>query len=74
MLKNWTFTRVIYILIGGYTAISAVMEQDWLFAVIGLLFAGMGVFKVGCAGKSCQISNTKAKNTNTNEIEYEEIK
>ena len=79
MFKNRNLIRLLYILIGGYTAISAFIENDWFISILGLLFISMGVFNLGCAGKKCRIkneetSNQKSKNTITKEIEYEEIK
>jgi len=79
LLHNWTITRVFYVLIGSYTAISAFIEKEWIFGILGLLFASMGLFALGCAGKncfskSCEISNQKSNPSIEKEIEYEEIK
>ncbi|HLS29546.1 MAG TPA: hypothetical protein VK021_01675 [Flavobacteriaceae bacterium] len=79
ILKNWTIIRVFYVAIGGYTAVSAFIDSQWAFVLIGTLFGAMGIFGVGCAGGNCQTSfkpdNSKENNNKeTIEVQYEEIK
>lgn len=79
IFKNWNLMRVLYVLIGGYTATAAFMDQEWLIGTVGLIFAGMGVFAMGCAGgncfsKSCEISDKKESDSDLSTVEYEEIK
>lgn len=77
IFTGWTLTRAIYVLIGGATAISAIMDANWLFAVIGLFFASMGIFGLGCAGKNCATNTTSyqdAPDPDTVEVDYEEVK
>lgn len=79
ILKNWTIIRVLYVAIGGYTAVSAFMDGQWAFVVMGALFGAMGIFGLGCAGGNCQTNfDSKDSEENSNketiEVQYEEIK
>lgn len=71
--------RVLYVLIGGYTATAAFMDQEWLIGTAGLVFAGMGIFAVGCAAgncmtKKCEVPQKDVPDSILSEIEYEEVK
>lgn len=79
ILKNWTIIRLLYVAIGGYTAISAFMDSQWIFVLVGALFTSMGVFGLGCASGSCQTNFSSGDSEDDNnkeiiEVQYEEIK
>lgn len=80
ILKNWTIIRVLYVVIGGYTAFSAFIDNQWAFVLIGALFGTMGIFGLGCAGGNCPTNfkptnpEEENKNKETIEVQYEEIK
>lgn len=68
--------RLLYVLIGGYTATAAFLDSQWLIGLVGIGFASMGVFALGCAAgncftRSCQVEQQSP--SDTEEIEYEEV-
>ncbi len=75
-LQVWSLKRIAFILIGGLTAISAFMASDWFFMGIGLIFALMGVFALGCVGKSCEVKphNIDLDVLPEEDIEFDELK
>ena len=82
MLTGWTLQRIVFLGLGSYLLISAVMSQLWLGAVMGAYFAAMGLFAFGCAGGACGNAFSGGGNKQqptdvdleTIKIEFEEIK
>lgn len=77
ILKNWSLVRIFYLLIGGYVAISALMDKQWLLVLAGLWFTAMGVFGLGCASGNCSTkidSHNKDQDKESLEVEYKEVK
>ena len=67
ILTNWTFARVLYLLMGLFVIVQSAMSQQWLGILFGGYFAAMGLFAFGCAsgncfGQSCEV-DPKQKNT-----------
>lgn len=79
MLTGWNFIRILYLLAGIMILIQSVANRQWMGVVLGVYFAAMGLFAVGCAGGACfggscyHQAETKNK-TNIAETEFEEIK
>ena len=74
MLTGWSFTRVVYILMGSYLAIQAISEEHWAFVPLGLYFASMGLFAFGCAAGNCYTAPNQTTITGSvNDVSYEEI-
>lgn len=74
-LQSWSLRRIAFILIGGVTAISAFMASDWVFVGFGLIFVLIGVFALGCAGKSCEINpQADLEMPSEEDIEFDELK
>lgn len=53
ILKNWTFSRILYLLIGIAIIIQSVLIQQWIGVILGGYFASMGLFAFGCASGNC---------------------
>lgn len=53
ILSNWTFMRVIYLIIGCIVVIHSIIQQQWFGVAIGFYFAAMGLFGLGCAAGNC---------------------
>jgi hypothetical protein len=53
IFSNWTFTRALYLLIGGAVIIQSVMSQQWFGLALGGYLAAMGLFSFGCASGNC---------------------
>jgi hypothetical protein len=55
ILTGWTVRRVLYVGIGIWVIIYAVMAREWWGIFLGAYFAGMGLFSFGCAAGSCSV-------------------
>ena len=53
ILKGWTMTRVVYLLLGSALVWQSIAETQWIGVVLGGYFAAMGVFAFGCATGNC---------------------
>lgn len=75
---GWNFTRIIYLLIGGFVMISSAISREWMGVFLGGYVASMGLFALGCAAGNCFIpgDHTTTKNTGKEieSVEFEEIK
>lgn len=76
ILKDWNLRRLIFIGLGGITAIMAFIDGDWLVGSFGLFVALIGMFSLGCtSGNTCEIHSTNPKQASKREpIQYEEVK
>ncbi|OPZ19081.1 MAG: hypothetical protein BWZ05_00296 [Bacteroidetes bacterium ADurb.BinA245] len=75
ILKGWSFIRVFYLLAGVGMLIQSVVNKQWAFAIVGLYFAIMGLFALGCASGSCYTSaSNKPSENSIQNTEYEEVK
>ncbi len=73
VFTNWTFFRVLRLLIGIAIIIQAVMAKDTLFGFAGLLFTVMAIFNAGCCGAG-GCDTTISKNPKPiKDITYEEV-
>jgi hypothetical protein len=57
LLFQWSFIRVVYLLLGILVTIQTVYSGQWFGLVIGGAFLIMGVFNLGCAAKTCCSGN-----------------
>jgi hypothetical protein len=74
LLSGWNFIRVLYLIAGVMMLVQSVADRQWLLALFGLYFAGMGLFAVGCAGGSCYAPPAARNSDNLDNTELEEIK
>lgn len=76
IIQNWNLMRFIRLLLGVMIIVQSINNKDYLFAFIGLLFAGMALANIGCCGSAGCSTNSYSnkKNTNSiNETTYEEV-
>ncbi len=73
ILTGWNFMRAIRLLLGLIIIIQSTQQHHYSFAIIGLLFAGMAVFNVGCCGAAGCGVPAKKNNDTTTDISYEEV-
>ena len=74
ILTNWTFLRVLRLLLGLAVIVQAVVLNDVLLGAAGLLFSGMAVFNVGCCGTAgCATPTKRSSSKSVNETTYEEV-
>lgn len=76
LLTGWTFTRVLYVVLGSLVIAESVAERQWLGVGFGFYFAAMGLFAIGCAAGNCYtgFSGNKTDAAEIQEIQFEEIK
>ncbi|MBK7883904.1 MAG: hypothetical protein IPJ81_08925 [Chitinophagaceae bacterium] len=79
LLTKWTFTRVLYIIMGGFVIIQSIMIRQWPGVALGSYFASMGLFAFGCASGNCFSGNCEAgpqqkSNTTIQDVKFEEVK
>lgn len=53
LLKNWTLTRALFVVLGTVVIVQAILERQWFGIVFGSYFASMGLFSFGCASGNC---------------------
>ncbi len=73
LLSNWTFFRILRLVIGIVIIVQAVMTKDSLFGVAGLMITSMAIFNVGCCGAGGCNTQTKKTSETTKDIHYEEV-
>lgn len=73
IFSNWNFMRFLRLGLGMAILVQSAMIKDWTMAIVGLLFAAMAVFNLGCCGVSgCAVPPKKTAET-TGDISYEEV-
>ena len=77
ILRNWTFRRALYLVIGIAVIIQSFVEHQWFGILFGTYFVAMGLFAFGCAANNCFTGSytTKAGQVPTDhDVDFEEIK
>ena len=72
VFNNWTFIRLLRLVMGIVIVVQAVIAKDILFGIAGLLFTGLAVFNLGCCGTGGCYTPINKSNT-IKEISYEEV-
>lgn len=79
ILRNWNFTRVLYLIMGCAVIVQSLISRQWLGIAFGGYFASMGLFAFGCAsgncfGSNCSTETSETKESEIQDIQFEEIK
>ena len=79
ILTGWNFPRILYLLAGIMISVQSIAEHQWMGVALGVYFAAMGLFAIGCAagncfGNSCNNPAVPISKTNIEEAEFEELK
>ena len=79
ILTNWTFARVLYVIIGTMIVVQTAMSHQWIGVVFGGYFASMGLFAFGCAsgncsGGSCATAPKQKTDLNNNSFKMSSLK
>ena len=61
ILSNWTWIRVVYLVIGAWIIVQSAIEGQWMGILIGAWPAAMGLFSLGCAAGNCAGGNCEVK-------------
>jgi len=76
IFTNWHTQRFIYLSIGLFFTVYAVIDKDWTALLPGLYFSSMAIFHFGCATGGCAIPQ-RTKYISKEEVQetvFEEIK
>lgn len=58
MLKNWNFMRIVRLVIGIVIIVQGIEYNEWMFVVLGGLFALMPLLNIGCCSTgNCSTGN-----------------
>jgi hypothetical protein len=73
LLKNWSFFRLLRLLVGIMIVIQAIEIRDVILVLLGGVFCFMPLFNIGCCSvNTCFVSKVKSTNDKT-DIDYEEV-
>jgi hypothetical protein len=61
ILNGWTARRVLYLLLGAWVIVYAIMVKEWWGAFLGAYFAAMGLLGFGCASGSCSVDYSRKR-------------
>jgi hypothetical protein len=56
ILSQWTFMRVLHLVMGVLIIIQAIVAKQWFGIALGSYFLSAAIFSLGCAGGSCNIT------------------
>jgi hypothetical protein len=73
LLNNWNFFRILRLILGVIIIVQSTYSKDWQISIVGLLFAGLALFNIGCCGASGCYTSSKSSQHNNKEIKYEEV-
>lgn len=77
ILTNWTFARVLYLIMGIAVIIQSVISQQWFGVAFGGYFASMGLFAFGCAAGNCfggHCTVEPRKKSTIHDVDFQEMK
>jgi len=73
ILQQWNFMRVIRLLLGIGILINGIVTKDVTSIILGIVFAAMPVFNIGCCGTNGCAVNINPSVKNKTNIDYEEV-
>jgi uncharacterized membrane protein HdeD (DUF308 family) len=68
IFNNWSFPRIIRLIIGIIIIIDAIYSKDVLIGVLGLFFTSMAVFSLGGCYSPTKNGLGSAENVNYDEV------
>lgn len=79
ILTQWTFARVLFLVVGIAVVIQSVISEQWFGVIFGGYFASMGLFAFGCAAGNCfngncEVAPKQKSTTSIQDVEFEEVK
>jgi hypothetical protein len=73
ILSNWSFPRILRLIIGIVILYQAINAEDILIGLAGLFFTGMAVFNMGCCSSGGCYTYVKKDVATSKDITYEEV-
>lgn len=74
ILSNWSFLRIIRLILGIGIVVQAIYSRDVLIGAMGLLFTSMAVFNFGCCASGGCAVPIKKNSVKQEEVSFEELK
>jgi hypothetical protein len=73
VFKNWSFMRLLRLILGVYILVQGLIAMEWIFILTGLFFSIMPIFNIGCCTTySCTVPISE--NKNVEKVSFKEIK
>lgn len=73
VLKNWSFPRILHLIIGVVIMFEAVYRKDMISGLGGLIFTGMGIFNISfCGSRWCYLPVKHTKDA-PEDVVYKEV-
>lgn len=78
IIGRWNLMRLIRLALGIFIVIQGIVTHEWIFAIMGGLFALMPLFNIGCCGAAgCNTAGRGMSGSGsaerTTDVSYEEI-
>jgi len=75
MKTNWSFMRILRLLVGIIALWQAILMKDYLLGATGIMLLIMSAFNIGCCGAGgCSINLPRSRSAgNQKEITYETV-
>ena len=73
MMSNWNFMRWMRLGLGIAITAQSIYVQETAMIAIGILFAGMAVFNIGCCGVGRCAIPVRKNSGSIKDIGYEEV-
>lgn len=73
LFNGWNFFRILRLVLGVIIIVQGIYSKDWQISMVGLLFAVLSLFNIGCCGSNGCYTTTKATQSTNKEISYEEV-
>ncbi|MCO5231962.1 MAG: hypothetical protein M9958_12500 [Chitinophagales bacterium] len=73
-IKSWSAIRIIRLILGVLVIVEGVKSNEWMFIVLGGVFALMALLNAGCSSRACATPRRKSFQSDDEEVTYEEVK
>lgn len=75
LLRNWSFTRVLRLVMAGVFLVAALSSGEWIAGAFGGVLALQAILNVGCCGTACAAPPvSRSRDGVVGEVEYEEVR
>lgn len=72
-LLNWSFMRILRLLLGGIILVQGIMAHEVPYAIIGGLLALMAFANIGCSGGACSVPVSRIKAPIEKSIDFDNL-
>lgn len=73
ILSGWNIMRMVRLALGIFIIVQGIVTKEWMFALLGVVFAIIPLLNIGCCGTSgCGVPVSKSQKE-SEDITYEEV-